>query len=250
LTPVNIHLIQLAGGKGLRAGGADVPKQFRPTGRGLLFTVSLAEFLKLPAAAGRIASLTVTVPESWRDSATAALENLKDRTGRADLPVHLADAGETRTRSTWSALSVLAGLDPDPDDLVAIHDAARPFATADLLARLVAAAAETGGAIPGVPVADTIVQVEEAGDPDGSAGAARAVYLDRSRLLGVQTPQVFRWVLLHAAHQWAARQGAEFTDDGSLLAARGHDPALVAGEAANWKVTSDGDWKRAEGLLR
>ena len=75
------------------------------------------------------------------------------------------------------------------------------------------------------------------------------MYLDRSSLVGVQTPQVFRWDLFHAAHAWAAEAGAVFTDDGGLLAERGQAPVVVAGEQGNWKVTTNGDWLRAETLL-
>lgn len=220
-----LHLILLAGGKGLRAGrSGQPPKQFRATGRGLLFTVSLDAFHQLPTG---IATVTVTVPDAWRETAAAALS------GRS---FQLAAAGDTRTQSTWNALQSLTQQNPDPADLVAIHDAARPFASADLLARLADAAGLRGAAVPGVPVADTILQ------KDGK-------YLDRSRLVAVQTPQVFRWDLLHAAHAWAADQDAAFTDDGSLLAARGCDPVVVAGEVNNWKVTSEDDWNRALELL-
>ena len=90
-------------------------------------------------------------------------------------------------------------------------------------------------------MADTIVSRDEQG---------RATYLDRSRLWGVQTPQVFRWDLLHQAHRWAADRKKQFTDDGSLVEKRGHEPVIVSGEPGNWKVTSDADWQRAEDLLR
>lgn len=235
-----IHLVLLAGGKGLRAGGGEVPKQFRPTGRGLLFTVSLASFLRLPAEGGRIASVTVTVPEAWSDTAAAALANLRDLSSQPRLPIQLALAGETRTASTWNALSRLAERAPAPDDLVAVHDAARPFAGADLLGRLARSAAQAGAAVPAVPVADTIVELD---------AEQRAHYLVRSRLAAVQTPQVFRWDLLYAAHEEAARQGADHTDDGGLLAARGCDPAVVEGSQDNWKITTESDWRRAEELL-
>lgn len=228
-----LHLILLAGGRGLRAAG-EVPKQFRSTGRGLLFSVSLKEFLTVDAEAGfRPIDLVLAVADSWRDAAAAELEGL-------DVPWTLAPAGVSRTASTWNSVRECAArFDPRPDDLVAVHDAARPFATADLLARLGVAAVRAGGAIPGVPVPDTIVQ--DTGD--------RARYLDRSSLLAVQTPQVFRWDLFQAAHAWAAETEAEFTDDGGLLAERGDHPEVVAGEPGNWKVTTDADWRRAVAIL-
>lgn len=232
----DLHLILLAGGKGLRAGAdSDVPKQFRPTDRGPLFTVSLNEFLTLKAADGfRPSDLILTVPDRWRQTATDALSDL-------DIPWGPAPAGDSRTASTWNAVTELeARFAPAPDDLVAVHDAARPFATAELLVRLCRAASSGTGAVPGVAVPDTIVQDD--------SGAAR--YLDRSCLRAVQTPQVFRWDLFREAHAWAARTGTRFTDDGGLLAARGHAPVVVAGEQDNWKVTTIGDLKRAAELLK
>ena len=239
----NLHLVLLAGGKGMRARDMalenvdQVPKQFRQTRKGLLFIVSLASFLEIPEHVAHIASVTVAVPEPWREEAATMLAHLL---GLAKVPFDLAPAGSTRTQSTWNALTNLAQRGCADGDLVAIHDAARPFADAALLTRLVEAAAACGGAVPGVPVADTIVQLD---------GSSQAHYLDRSSLLAVQTPQVFRWDILHYAHAWASYQNAEFTDDGSLLADRGYVPAVVAGDVNNWKVTTDADWKRAHDLL-
>ena len=74
----NLHLILLAGGQGTRAADRDnVPKQFRPTGHGLLFTISLREFLTLDAGAGfRPVDLILTVPDTWRKTADQALQEL------------------------------------------------------------------------------------------------------------------------------------------------------------------------------
>jgi len=230
-----LHLILLAGGQGLRAAGSDgVPKQFRPIGGGLLFSVSLREFLTLEPGSGfRPADLVLTVPDTWRETTGEALRDL-------DIPFSMAPAGSSRTASTWNAVGVLeTRYSPQADDLVAALDAARPFASAGLLVRLGRAAAESGGAVPGIPVPDTIVQSRE-----GSA-----VYLDRSTLMGVQTPQIFRWDLFRDAHSWAAESGSAFTDDGGLLAERGHPPVVIPGEQGNWKVTTNGDWLRAETLL-
>ena len=77
-----------------------------------------------------------------------------------------------------------------------------------------------------------------------------AAYLERASLQAVQTPQVFRWEPLHAAHAWCAAHDLRFTDDGGLLAARGPHPVVVMGEPENWKITSESDWDRAEALLR
>lgn len=229
-----VHLVQLAGGRGLRAGG-EQPKQFLMTARGPLFSVSLQTFLAGAKGCGyRIGAVVVTAPAAGRDAVETELVRL-----RPDGPWRVAEPGPTRTASTWQALTKLAELEPAPEDLVAVHDAARPFASADLLAALVVQAAVSGGAVPGLPVTDTIVR----------AGDRQVEYLERDALRAVQTPQVFRWDLLHAAHRWAAETGRDFTDDGGLLAVRGHPPVLVSGEPGNWKVTSQQDCLRAADLL-
>lgn len=249
----------------------------------MLFMHSLRELIQAPA----VVQAVLVVAETWRTL-------VEDAMRQVDLPVvcNLASAGPHRTASAWHALRCLAALPPprrpQAGDLVAIHDAARPFASRFLLARLAQAAAAHGAAVPGVPVADTIVALvadPEAGKPDGGGGtgeagsgsddvaaprpagsssrpgaeaaaekfpaqAVVASYLQRQRLMAVQTPQVARWQELQAAHAWAASCGASFTDDGSLLAARGLVPVVVMGEAGNWKVTTEEDWQRAAALLR
>lgn len=230
-----LHLILLAGGQGLRAGAGELtPKQFRPTGRGLLFTVSLLDFLTLDEVTGhRPADTVITVSEPWRETAGDALAD-------CDIPWSLASAGQSRTESTWNAVRQMAAeFNPRPEDLVAVHDAARPFASPELLARLCTSASESGGAVPGIAVPDTIVQSTDDG----------AEYLERSTLVAVQTPQVFHWGIFEAAHAWAAGQGHEFTDDGGLMASRGHQPVVVPGEQDNWKVTTADDWDRAVAIL-
>ena len=178
-----LHLVLLAGGSGSRAarGRGAPPKQFCLTGRGPLFTVSLRAFLGLDPGSGfQVAGVTVAVPEAWRENAVRGLGEVFDSPD--SLPWQLAPAGQTRTASTWNALQVLAtgygsdqdALPPGAGDLVAVHDAARPFVTTDLLARLATAAGAAGGAVPGLPVPDTIVQTADPSDP-----AAPATYLER-----------------------------------------------------------------------
>lgn len=255
--PNRLHLVLLAGGTGSRADGGRgaPPKQFSATREGPLFAVSLREFLRLAPGSGfSIAGVTLTVAEAWRENAVVGLRDVLDT--RREIPWQTATAGTTRTASTWNALQVLgmgydggaSGPAPAAAELVAIHDAARPFATSDLLARTAAAAATSGGAVPGVPVPDTIVRVPEVYDSTGPA--MTATYLKRELLYAVQTPQVFRWDLLHAAHSVAAAAQLDFTDDGGLLASRGHDPVVVPGEAGNWKVTTEGDLRRALDMLK
>jgi 2-C-methyl-D-erythritol 4-phosphate cytidylyltransferase len=153
----------------------------------------------------------------------------------ADAPagVRVVAGGDTRSAS------VRAGLAAVPDDaaVVCVHDGARPFASGELFAAVVAAvAAGADGAVPGLPVTDTIKVV----DGDGRVtGTPR-----RDSLVAVQTPQAFAAVVLRRAHG----TGAEGTDDAALVEAVGGTVVVVPGEPANRKVTEPDDlvWAEAE----
>ncbi len=260
-----LYLVLLAGGQSTRARRSDscAPKQFREIDGEMLFVHGLRELVQAPG----VSRAVVVVPDAWRPTAESAVAAMRvpllrslvstaeSAVAAADLavPCDFAAAGRHRTASAWSALSHLAtlpdGQGPRADDLVAVHDAARPFATRHLLARLAVAAARRGAAVPGVAVPDTIVQLAESlGDPVQERPVA--AYLERQRLVAVQTPQVCRWQDLHDAHAWANAEERSFTDDGGLLAARGLSPVVVMGEAENWKITLEDDWQRAAVLLR
>ena len=124
------------------------------------------------------------------------------------------------------------GLAEAPDDsLVLVHDAARPFASADLVSRVIAGAAEFGAAIPAVPVTDTIKSVS-----DGRI----QLTLDRSQLFRAQTPQAAkREVLLSALSGYS-----KATDEASALEAAGVPVRVVAGDEANVKITTVSDLPR------
>ena len=147
-------------------------------------------------------------------------------------PVEVVEGGPTRAESVDLGLKSLG----ERGDFVAIHDAARPFASGDLLRRLVEAAKDSGGAIPGLPVTDTIKSVAAGGSVDDVVTT-----LDRSLLRAIQTPQVFRRDLIIDAYEVLSDRLGEFTDDASLLEERGHRVVLVDGEEENVKFTSRRD---------
>jgi 2-C-methyl-D-erythritol 4-phosphate cytidylyltransferase len=147
---------------------------------------------------------------------------------------HGADAlvagGATRSASVREGLAVL---DETPD-VVVVHDAARPLASPGLFRAVVEALGVPGGpdgAVPGIPVADTLKQV--------APGPSRAVAgtLDRSTVFAVQTPQAFRAEALRRAHA----AGGEATDDAALLEAIGGRVVVVDGEPENRKLTTRED---------
>jgi 2-C-methyl-D-erythritol 4-phosphate cytidylyltransferase/2-C-methyl-D-erythritol 2,4-cyclodiphosphate synthase len=145
--------------------------------------------------------------------------------------------GALRQESVAAALAeVRPGI-----DLVAIHDAARPFVKRDLIQRCLEQAARCGAAVAAAQATDTVKQA----DPDGTVTST----LDRSRIWLVQTPQVFRRALLEEAHRSAAAAGVTGTDDAALVERLGHPVHLVEGDVDNIKITFPEDVVRSEQAL-
>jgi 2-C-methyl-D-erythritol 4-phosphate cytidylyltransferase len=151
-------------------------------------------------------------------------------------PVLVRPGGDTRQQSVRVGLKALEGC-----DYVLVHDAARPMASVALVRRVIAAAIQTGAAIPGLPPRDAVKRVE---------GARLVESLDRSRLVLAQTPQGFRYALLERAHYEAADAGLVGDDDAQLVAAAGHEVAVVPGDPHNVKLTTLEDLAVLEALLR
>jgi 2-C-methyl-D-erythritol 4-phosphate cytidylyltransferase/2-C-methyl-D-erythritol 2,4-cyclodiphosphate synthase len=143
--------------------------------------------------------------------------------------------GASRQASVRAGLEALAASKPD---IVLVHDAARPFVSADLVSRAIAAAARSGAAIPALPVTDTVKIVDVAGYVDKT--------LDRALLRAVQTPQAFAFDTLLAAHRRAAAANRDdFTDDAALAEWAGMKVSVFAGEPGNIKITNPEDFARA-----
>jgi len=148
--------------------------------------------------------------------------------------------GHTRAESVWKALAV----SNPAAELVAVHDAVRPFLSAHVCARLFEVAAARGAAVPIVPAGDTIKRTE---------GDIVTETLRRRGLVRVQTPQVFRRELLVEAFAYAEKTGGlseATTDDASLVEALGREVAVVLGEEYNFKITTPRDLRLAEALLK
>lgn len=210
-----VWAIVVAGGSGSRFGDA-APKQFLDLGGLRLIDWALS------AATAACDGVVAALPATHLDTTLA--------------PGVVAVAGG----STRSA-SVRAGLEAVPADaaVIVVHDAARPLAGAVLFERVIAAVrAGADGAVPGVPVADTIKRV------DPSDGLVLET-LDRPPLRAVQTPQAFGAGVLRRAHAG----GADATDDAALVEAAGGRVVVVEGDPSNLKVTSPDDLVRAEHLL-
>ncbi|XUU60014.1 bifunctional 2-C-methyl-D-erythritol 4-phosphate cytidylyltransferase/2-C-methyl-D-erythritol 2,4-cyclodiphosphate synthase [Erythrobacter sp. HA6-11] len=202
--------IIVAAGKGLRAGGA-TPKQFRNWRGKPLLRHSVEALIHHGAQ-----QVCIAIAEGADELALEALEGLSGFT--------LVTGGETRQQSVRNALESLAEANPEH---VLVHDAARPDLPFEVVECLLTALGEHSGAIPVLPVVDSLA-VSENGVMAGSA--------DRDTLKRVQTPQAFRFDDILAAHRaWEAEPDAG--DDAQVLAAHGGSIALVAGDERLKKIT-------------
>ncbi|QJU52514.1 2-C-methyl-D-erythritol 4-phosphate cytidylyltransferase [Herbiconiux sp. KACC 21604] len=223
-----VAVIVVAAGSGTRLGRAE-PKAFVPISGRTVLERSLDAVVAL-ASSGEPVELVVVVPVAL---VSEAMERVS--ASAPGLTVSVVAGGETRQRSVAAGLAALG----DGVDIVLVHDAARAFTPASVFERVIAEVRATGhGAIPGLPVTDTVKQVD-----DGRVGAT----VDRSRLTAVQTPQGFPRAQLVEAYALAA---ADMTDDAALVREAGHPVAVVPGDARSFKITTPDDLDRADDLLR
>jgi 2-C-methyl-D-erythritol 4-phosphate cytidylyltransferase/2-C-methyl-D-erythritol 2,4-cyclodiphosphate synthase len=224
---MNVWAIIAAAGGGTRlaSAGLDRPKQFFEMNGAPLYWHSARTFA---AVAGIRGAIFVFPPALL----AAEHENLNKlaKDERFPLPFQAVAGGDTRRDSVRNALSAL----PAECDAVLVHDAARPFVSAKLVSRVIAALEEGNAAvIPGVPLVDTIKEV----DADNFV----AVTHDRNILRAVQTPQGFSRAKLRAAHEEALARSLDMTDDAMLMEQTGVPVRIVDGDGANVKITTPED---------
>ena len=220
----------VAGGRGERLRGqSDIPKQYLP----LAGAPVLAHSLRVLANHPKIDRTQVVIHPNDRDRYDAAAGPFAARLAG---PVA---GGQTRQESVRRGLEALEVMAPE---YVLIHDAARPFLTADLATRLLAALDDREGAIAAEPVTDTLKRA--------SADGLIADTVDRANLWRAQTPQAFRFPDILSAHRRAAAAGKDtFTDDAALAEWAGLRVQLVASPGNNMKLTTREDFALAERLL-
>ena len=217
-----VAAVIVAAGRGSRAGG-DIPKAYRALGGQPMIRFSLSLF-----SADKQIHLVQPVIHAEDASLYQAAA------GGLDL-LPPAFGGATRQSSVRAGLEALGKHRPE---IVLVHDAARPFASAALIGRAVAAA-KFSAAVPGLALSDTVKAVD--------AREHIIQTLDRASLRAIQTPQAFNFSALLAAHRDAAAAGRDdFSDDAALMEWAGHSVAVFAGEAANVKLTVAEDFVRAE----
>jgi 2-C-methyl-D-erythritol 4-phosphate cytidylyltransferase/2-C-methyl-D-erythritol 2,4-cyclodiphosphate synthase len=224
-----VAAIIVAAGRGERAsnGTASLPKQYRP-----VFGIPVLRRTIDAALAIEAIDHVLPVIHAEHAGLYAALGLAHPRL----LPP--VTGGATRQGSVLAGLVRLAVLAPDQ---VLIQDAARPFIDLDLVDGVLAALASHDGALPVIPVTDTIKRSD-----DGKRVTATE---DRHKLFAAQTPQSFDYAKILAAHRRASAEPRDFTDDASIAEWAGLDVVLSAGKSRNLKITLPEDFARAERIL-
>lgn len=226
-TTRGVGVVVVAAGSGSRL-GAGVPKAFAHLAGRPLLGHALDTVARVPG----LRSLVVVVPADLADVSGPAWAGVT-----VPPPGRVVAGGPERSESVAAGLAALDG----GCDVVLVHDAARCLTPLEVFERVVdavrAGTADTAGAVPGLPVVDTVKTVDAQGVITGSPA--------RDALRAVQTPQGFRREVLEAAY----RSGQVATDDAALVERIGHKVLVVEGDARAFKVTTPADLEHAERLL-
>lgn len=227
---MSVSALIVAAGRGARAAlEHGRPKQYCPVGGVPVIAHAIAAFAEHPS----VDDILVVIHPDDAPLYRAASEPFAQRLRQ---PVH---GGVRRQDSVRAGLEALAATRPSA---VLIHDAARPFVTPDLISRVIARLDSHQGALPCLPVTDTLKWIAD-GRVIGTA--------ERDQLWRAQTPQGFKFDAILAAHRAAAKDPARtFTDDAGIAEWFGLDVALVEGAEDNRKLTTAEDLKIADELLQ
>jgi len=219
-----VAVIIVAAGSGSRLGATE-PKAFVSVGRRTI----LEHALESVFAMAEPVQVIVVAPAAKVEQASRAGA---DVAGAASGYLTVVPGGDTRQQSVAAGLAVLG----DDVEVVLVHDSARAFTPTAQLEAVVATVRESGaGVVPGLPVADTIKQVDWTGQVEKT--------VDRAPLVAVQTPQGFPRAELVAAY---AEATTDYTDDAALFAAAGHVVTSIDGDPLAFKITTPWDLRRAE----
>ena len=226
------YVLIVAGGRGLRMGG-DLPKQFIPLEGKPVLMHTLEAFYRWDASAGLILVLPEDHQPYW---------NMLCREIGCQVPHRIADGGETRFHSVRNGLLFLSdeigkASGENEKVLVGVHDGVRPFVAPEVVDACFTEAADSGTAIPVIPMIDSLRETDETGSHP----------VDRNRFMAVQTPQVFDYTLLIRAYGQPFTE--QFTDDASVVEALGHRVTTVSGNRENIKITTPFDLLIAKALF-
>jgi 2-C-methyl-D-erythritol 4-phosphate cytidylyltransferase len=233
---MKVAVILPAAGLGTRMGKGAAEKTGTSRKQFMLLEGSpiLVHTVRKFAASDRVSEIVVAVRAEDLEWVSALLE--REFRGR----VRVVEGGNSRQESVEKALATIG----PGADLVAVHDAVRPFIDLEIMHRAFDEAAETGAAIVGVPATDTVKQVSR-----GTGHVRIRSTLPREKLVMAQTPQVFRYDLLKRAFDAARSDGFVGTDESSMVERLDVEVSVVPGSDRNIKITKPGDMHLAHLFL-
>lgn len=223
-------VIIAAAGSGIRMGGG-ISKQYRKIGGKEVLHHSLSIFAFHPLVNDIILVVKAT-----------DLEICKDKISDWDIPKVRAviAGGEERQDSVSRALDAILSV-ADAPELIIIHDGARPFASKELITRVIETTATYDSAVPGIAIKDTVKKAE---------GDIITETINRNSYYMIQTPQGFKASLLEKAYETARKDGYRGTDDSSLVERIHPGVRLVKGEESNIKITTEKDIVVGEAIMK
>lgn len=217
----NIYGVFMAAGSGTRMGGG-IPKQFLTISGRPILQMSIECLLSAVPGINVVTVLPKTFIQSWKDYCNSC---------SFDCPQIIVEGGLTRFHSVKNALSKV------PDGaIVMIHDGVRPLVSTELIVRMLAKMKNCRAVVPAIPVTDTLRSTDQ-----------HIPAPDRSKLVAVQTPQIFLSEDIKSAYLQA--YDTAFTDDASVAARKGIPITLVEGEKTNLKITTPEDLLLARAII-
>ncbi len=228
-----ITAILPAAGLGTRM-GSEKPKQFLELDGVPIAILSLRRIAACPL----VTQVIVATRQEGIEKLESGIrqENFKQ-------PVRVIKGGDSRQESVALALKLV----PDDVELVLVHDAVRPFVTAEQITRVIEEARHCKAAILGIPAMDTVKEVKRASLPEDVALITNTV--PRERIVLAQTPQVFDTRLLKEAFARAEADGVNASDEAGLVERLGYNVHVVQGSERNIKITKPSDMELARFYL-
>ncbi len=227
---------RMAPATGTRGKKTAPSKQFTELGGTPILLHTLRKF----AASPEVSEIYVALRKNEIAPFRARLE--REAKDILDKEVKVVEGGEHRQQSVANAIAAVSAA---ADDVVLVHDAVRPFVTAEIIRAVIQAAKKYGAAIAGLPAVDTVKQVERTAE-----GAVITATLPRERVVMAQTPQGFHFNVIKRAFDEATVDGFVGTDEAALVERSGHPVAVVMGSPQNIKITTPADLELAEFFLK
>jgi 2-C-methyl-D-erythritol 4-phosphate cytidylyltransferase/2-C-methyl-D-erythritol 4-phosphate cytidylyltransferase/2-C-methyl-D-erythritol 2,4-cyclodiphosphate synthase len=220
----NFSAIITAAGKSERFNDgttSPVKKEYLKIGDHTVLYSAVLPFLAVP----HLQSLIITCPKDQKNECAVALGEIYEH---FTIPVIICEGGETRQESVFNALKMLESMGL-PNDYIAIHDGARPFLKSELIISGLATAKVYGGSSPATLITDAVKRVGDHGSIES--------HEDRTGLVEVQTPQIFKYPEILEAHKKASMNGKMYVDDTEIFSDFGQTVGVFLGDKENRKVT-------------